>query len=247
MLKQENRPEFDSYANKYSAGMENPLVKAFGKDAEDYLGVKVKLLLKNLTARPLKHSESNEKIRYLDFGCGIGSFIKILTENNFDGIPAGCDVSGNMLEKAKENCNFIPAPNFFKVDQRTLALPSSEYNLVIACCVFHHILPKNRPAVFEQIINSLKPGGRLAIFEHNPLNPLTRWVVSRTPVDKNAVLLNLKEVQTSMVETGFENIFKNYMMFFPPKLKFELLEKCEQALSWLPIGAQYFISGDKPE
>jgi hypothetical protein len=41
----------------------------------------------------------------------------------------------------------------------------------------------------KEIQRVLRPGGVFSLIEHNPLNPVTRLIVSRTPVDGNAKLL----------------------------------------------------------
>ena len=48
----------------------------------------------------------------------------------------------------------------------------------------------------------LKPGGRLYVFEHNPRNPLVRYVIARTPIDENAILLDAREVQHGLLGAG---------------------------------------------
>ena len=41
------------------------------------------------------------------------------------------------------------------------------------------------------------------VFEHNPLNPVTRFVVARTPIDPNAILLRAAEVMRGLSGAGF--------------------------------------------
>ena len=48
----------------------------------------------------------------------------------------------------------------------------------------------------------LRPKGRIYIFEHNPFNPVTRWVVKHTAIDRNAVLLKPAEVRTGLHAAG---------------------------------------------
>ncbi len=90
----------------------------------------------------------------------------------------------------------------------------------------------------------LKPGGRLYVFEHNPRNPLVRHVVSRTPIDANAILLDANEVQEGLLDSARYEVETDYLMFMPPGVAF--LRGVDRALAWLPLGAQYAVAARKP-
>jgi hypothetical protein len=90
----------------------------------------------------------------------------------------------------------------------------------------------------------LKSGGRCYVFEHNPYNPVTRWVVARTPIDRHAILLSSREVCASLAVAGIRHIQVENLMFFPPKWRWA--QPLEQALYWLPFGGQYMVFGEKP-
>ena len=64
-----------------------------------------------------------------------------------------------------------------------------------AVCVYHHVEPGDRAPLTAEIRRVLKPGGMLAIIEHNPLNPVTRAVVKRIPLDRDAQLLSAREAR----------------------------------------------------
>jgi hypothetical protein len=90
----------------------------------------------------------------------------------------------------------------------------------------------------------LKPGGRIYVFEHNPRNPLVRYVIARTPIDENAILLDTREVQEGLLGAARYELETNYLMFMPPGLAF--LRSIDRALAWLPLGAQYAVAARKP-
>ena len=53
---------------------------------------------------------------------------------------------------------------------------------------FHHIPPAKRMDALGFIFQRLKPGGIFALWENNPWNPGTRWVIeSRIPFDRDAI------------------------------------------------------------
>jgi hypothetical protein len=90
----------------------------------------------------------------------------------------------------------------------------------------------------------LKAGGHCYVFEHNPYHPVTRWVVARTPIDRQAILLPSREARAGLAAAGLCHIRVEHLMFFPPKWRWA--QPLEQALRWLPCGGQYVVFGEKP-
>jgi hypothetical protein len=79
------------------------------------------------------------------------------------------------------------------------------------------------------------------VIEHNPMNPATRWVVKRCPLDKGATLLAPGTLVRTFQSAGLQQVTTRYFQFTPFKPRpFRVLDS---ALSWLPIGAQYCVSG----
>ena len=109
--------------------------------------------------------------------------------------------------------------------------------------VLHHVPVAERPAVYTELGRVLKPGGRLYVFEHNPRNPLVRYVVARTPIDENAILLDHREVRQGLLDAACYEVKTDYLMFMPPGIAF--LRGIDRMLGWLPLGAQYAVSAHK--
>ena len=99
---------------------------------------------------------------------------------------------------------------------------------------------RTRPDVYAALHRALRPEGSVVVFEHNPLNPVTRYVVAHTPIDRNAILLQAGETRNGLGGAGFSDVRTRYLMFFPPRLA--PLAACEPALGWLPLGAQYAVT-----
>ena len=104
----------------------------------------------------------------------------------------------------------------------------------------HHIAPEQRRATIDDLVARLAYGGRLLVIEHNPLNPLTRWVVAHCEFDDDAVLLWPREVREYFSAADLHEPRRDYMLFFPKW--FSALRGLERSLRWLPLGAQYAFS-----
>jgi SAM-dependent methyltransferase len=122
-------------------------------------------------------------------------------------------------------------------------LTTGSVDLVIISAVLHHVAPEDRLGVYAELQRVLRPGGRLVVFEHNPLNPVTRYVVSHTPIDQNAILLRAREVSQALRSLEFNEPQTNYLMFVPPRLG--ALAGIERVLHWLPLGAQYAVAATR--
>jgi hypothetical protein len=81
------------------------------------------------------------------------------------------------------------------------------------------------------------------IFEHNPFNPVTRYIVATCEFDEKAVLVPAHSLMAREIAAGFSNVKRSYIGFFPRMLR--SLRSWEPWLSALPIGAQYFTVAEK--
>jgi diadenosine tetraphosphate (Ap4A) HIT family hydrolase len=88
----------------------------------------------------------------------------------------------------------------------------------------------------------LKPEGTLAIIEHNPYNPVTLLIVSRTPVDADAILLRPDETLRLYREAGLRAEEVRYFLYLPESL-FQRFGRIEAMFSKLPLGGQYVAFG----
>src|SRR5262249_50895625 len=105
--------------------------------------------------------------------------------------------------------------------------------------VFHHIPCADRIAVMARCKSLMRTGGRLFLFEHNPLNPVTRRIFERCPFDQGATMLRRREALVLAEAVGLSVIRSEYTLFFPRQLR--LLRPFERLLGWFPLGAQYCV------
>ena len=216
------KTEFDRYAAEYDRLLEEALPAS---DSEQYFA-EYKVLL-------LKRRAQGRSIRtVLDFGCGTGRSIPFLLRLFPQARVFGFDPSEECLHRARAS---FPAAHF-KSDVEQFA---HSFDLVLAANVFHHVPPDQRSGVLNTCRNLLADDGRLALFEHNPFNPLTRLVFERCVFDRDAQMLPMKEVKALAASAGLSVCFNAYTLFFPPALS--ALRFLEPMLAKVPLGAQYYV------
>jgi SAM-dependent methyltransferase len=222
--------EFDQYAQSYRAIVD----QAAGVSVEKLAGEKARLILKLLAGC----AREPNRLRVLDVGCGTG-----LVDHDLERQVAelwGVDTSLRSLELAR-GC--APATRFVHYDGAHLPLADDSFDAVLASCVLHHVPPAARPAFMAEMLRPLRSTGIVVLIEHNPLNPVTRRIVSRCPFDADAVLLGCREAARLVATAGATVVGRRYIGFSP--LRGALIEQAECAIGWLPMGAQYCVWGTK--
>lgn len=109
----------------------------------------------------------------------------------------------------------------------------------VAYCngVFHHIPVPARAGAMRSLSGALRRGGLACIWENSPFNPGTRWVMSRIPFDRDAVLLAPKELRALQEGSGLTHVATEFHFVFPRALAF--LRPFENIAQSLPLGGQY--------
>lgn len=229
---------FDSYAEKYKE-IHNKNVRIFGENTDYFLKVKVEILLEKLKTFGL----ISKKLKVLDIGCGIGRFEEQIHFKGINWDIYGIDISFNSLKVAKKS---LSSPNFsfIRFDGDIFPFLDDSFDLVVAICVFHHILPEKRIKAIEEIHRVLKRGGYVFIFEHNPTNPLTRFIVNHCEFDKDSFLLSHREVKELFVSGSIVPILLEYFLFFPHFLRF-LRPVEKKFLRKIFFGGQFYYIGRK--
>lgn len=240
--------EFDRYAAEYDAGMQHPVKRLLGRSAEEYMAVKTRWLLRDFARLPgvpagRPSTGGQMPTRVLDVGCGVGTFLRQLHESHQTCDLKGCDVSAAMVDEARRRWNGAPAIELKLIDQGRLPYASDAFDVVVLCCVLHHVAVEDRAGLVQETARVLTPQGRLYVFEHNPGNPLTRRVIRQTPIDRMSELLFPAEVAALLGSAELEGVKTQYLMFFPPRWPF--LSRLEGLLTWCPLGGQYVTSASK--
>jgi ubiquinone/menaquinone biosynthesis C-methylase UbiE len=226
--------EFDKFADEYR-DLHAANITLSGETPEYFAEYKVADI-----AAELRRDRAVAR-RALDFGAGVGYSVPFFARH----LPAArvtcLDVSLKSLELGAARHG--TAAEFRHFDGRQIPYSNGTFDVALASCVFHHIPHDEHVALLAELRRVLTPGGRLFIFEHNPLNPLTRHAVNTCAFDEHAVLVRAPTMQRRVQDAGFGAARVRYRIFFPHALR--SLRPLEAKLAWLPLGAQYYVSARK--
>jgi len=171
--------------------------------------------------------------KILDFGCGVGLNIQPLVQGFCAESIAGVDSSSQSIKEAS-SCNMEID---FYIDLSQVEKKKLRFDLIFCACVFHHIESEEREDVLERLKRLLTPNGIIAVFEHNPFNPLTRLSVALCELDRGVRLLSRRDLMELGDKVDLRVEESLYYMFFPESLY--AIEKRFQFLRSIPFGAQY--------
>lgn len=221
--------EFDRFADQYLTDHANNL-RILGEHPEYFAHYKVVELRRHWTRRGFP-----EPAAILDFGCGIGASLPYLAAAFPEADLTAFDVSLRSLAIAERR---FPGSARFVHAESIAAVDFASFDLVFTSCVFHHIEETQHVSLFRSIRHLLRSDGRFVVFEHNPANPVTRYMVATCPFDQNAVLIPPRLLRARQQQAGFSHIETRYTGFFPNALA--VLRPIEPRLHGLPLGAQYY-------
>jgi SAM-dependent methyltransferase len=230
-----SRPEFDRYSATYDELLHDPLRERFSGGGSEFFHLRKRDLIRDyFRSRRL----DSQQLRNLDVGCGKGELLSLLRDDF--AYVAGCDPSAEML-----SC-VAAADTKVQTDPAVIPFGDAAFDMVTAVCVYHHVPPNARLSLTREVRRVLRPGGTLVIIEHNPVNPVTRLIVSRTPVDADAILLSSSEAQTCVKDAGFNIDCSRYFLFLPEFLYKRGLGGIEHLLRKVPLGGQYAVFANRP-
>jgi SAM-dependent methyltransferase len=224
---------FDDYVETYHREVQSS-IDFIGQDVDFFIKLKADIVYN--IAR--SHFPEMEGIKILDIGSGIGltdSHLSKRIQNLY-----GVDIEKKVVAKAMEK---NPGVKYEIYDGLILPFEDDAFDMIFTINVMHHIKPLKWHNFIKEAGRVIKRGGVFAVFEHNPLNPLTRLAVSRCEFDRDAVLIRKARMKKMFREGGFRITTHSYIVFFPFNRTF--FRKIENCLTWLPLGAQYFVTGTK--
>lgn len=228
--------EFDKFAEEYKT-LYKGVIGITGEDTDFFAEYKIKD-----TKEISKTSKYQDNLSILDFGSGIGESVPFFLKY-FPSSELTCiDVSQKSLDIGMSR--FKDDANFVHFDGQRIPYEDSSFDLIFTACVFHHIPVQSHELLLSEIFRVLKPEGTFVVFEHNPYNFLTVRAVNACPFDENAVLIRANDFDRKLTRAGLVDRKLRYRIFFPRILKW--LRPIEKYITWLPLGAQYYVAGKKP-
>ena len=219
------KTEFDAYENEYTETVQRSI--DFQSEPHEYFLVRKNTELLSLLrgTAPLR--------RFLSVGSGAGLSEELLAPliapANLFAIEPSVPLAARSGKALRGNVAGAVA--------QKLPFRTGTFDVVYAMCVFHHIPPTMRSDAASEMVRVTRPGGIVCIFEHNPLNPLTRKAVHDCVFDRDAVLLAAGESRRLLEAAGASSPAVRFILFFPRILS--ALRPLEALLRWCPLGAQY--------
>jgi len=227
--------QFDEYASDYRE-VHTKNIRISGADSNYFAEMKVKWIL---------YHENNTSLNILDLGCGDGATALYFQQYFPQWKLKGIDVSEKSIAQAKQRN--LSNSAFLHYDGENIPFESNCFDVVFVAGVFHHVDFAYHSKLASELLRVMKAGGRLYFFEHNPINPLTRYLVNTCVFDKDAKLLTSKYAAKMLMNAGFKAIRKSFIIFFPRKGWLSKLIFLEKKLEIIPFGGQYVLVAVKDD
>ena len=225
--------EFDQYAKDYRQ-LHDINLKFTGFNSLHFV---------NLKMQWLATQEKNEPIYLLDLGCGDGYTAEYMYKYFPSWQIEAIEVSQESIDVAK--LKHAPNTNFQWFDGKNVPFEDESFDAIFIACIFHHVPLHEHYDLMNEAKRVLKKGGRLYLFEHNPYNFGTQYLVSTCVFDGTAHLLTANDFTKIFKQQGWQINFTKYLIFLPGWKWLRKLLPLEKYLSWLPLGGQYFMSATK--
>jgi SAM-dependent methyltransferase len=227
--------EFDQHKETYGTEIDRA-VSFSGQSHDFFTRVKAEYLIDIL-----KDVESNAPLDVLDVGCGHGYIHRYLVGSDVSMKLYGIDVATTVVDEAR---GANPTVEYKIYEGDRLPYSDQSFDAAFTIAVMHHVPPPHWLAFLTEMRRVVRPGGIIAIFEHNPANPLTLWIVRTCAIDENAVLLSRGKLSKLVSEANLVGIKSRFILFTP--LDGLLYRKFDRMIGWLPLGAQYYVSARVP-
>ncbi len=226
--------DFDKYASDYRSIHTENVKSISGADSYYFAEYKVKELCRY---------EMNARISILDLGCGDGATEFFIQKYLPSAHVVGIDVSDKSLKIAEQR--ELKNVSFLHYNGGVIPFENNSFDVVFVAGVLHHVHADKQIQLIREVFRVLKTQGRLYLFEHNPLNPFTKFLVRTCVFDQGVVLLKSNEAKKLISDAGFKNTVLKFTIFFPRITIFKPFINLERHLQKIPLGGQYYIRAIK--
>jgi SAM-dependent methyltransferase len=221
---------FDSHAHTYEDEVRSSISFA-GQEHEFFTARKVDALVE-LAERRLGPSS---RLSVLDVGCGLGLTDRLLAPRvgRLHGIDPASEAVGEATRQGTDT-------TYCAGDARRLPYGTDSFDVAVAICVLHHVVPDERDDVMAELRRVVRPGGLVVVFEHNPLNPATRVAVSRCDFDVGVKLLTQGTTKRLFEAADFDVVEARSIIFTTSSASWAAV--LDRRLGGIPFGAQYYVA-----
>ncbi|MEO6120996.1 MAG: methyltransferase domain-containing protein [Acidimicrobiales bacterium] len=178
--------------------------------------------------------------KVLEVGCGMGRYTLLLAERGV--AVEGLDLSPQLLEQLQAcdgGAHDIPVHGHDIVD-----CPEEMYgtfDAVIGFFILHHV--HDLEAVLAVLARLVRPGGRVAFLEPNPVNPLYYVQIGLTPEmnwkgERGMLKMTTRDMYPAMAEARLTELrFRRFGLFPPFVTNRRWGARLESALERVPLGS----------
>ncbi|MGH2687729.1 MAG: class I SAM-dependent methyltransferase [Actinomycetota bacterium] len=157
--------------------------------------------------------------RVLEIGCGTGRYTLIMARQGMR--VEGLDLTPELLETLRADAGDLDIP-LHACD--VIDCPPEmhgTFDMVIGYFVLHHL--HDLDASFAALTRLVRPGGKVAFMEPNPLNPLYYFQITLTPEmswrgEKGIFKMRPDLICGSMEQAGLRDLAVQRFGFFPPQV-----------------------------
>jgi SAM-dependent methyltransferase len=234
-VREEPPAEFDRSGRSYRQAVEESIAFS-GGDLDFFTAAKAQALLELAELRV----GPPERLSFLDVGCGPGETDRHL-KGRVRGL-AGVDMAPQLLESAQRQNPWVEYRDL--AAGQPIPFDTGSLDVSFAVCVLHHVPRPEQLPLIREMSRVCRPGGLVVLFEHNPLNPLTRLAVRGCEFDRDVELISRRRASRLLRDAGLRRTGGRYILFFTRESR--LVRGVEGRLGWLPLGAQYAAFAQRP-
>lgn len=161
----------------------------------------------------------------LDVGCGTGVLAERLAQSGYE--MTGVDPSQGMLDVLASR-----APGVTPVLGSGTDLPFEDdrFDLSLTVATLHHIAePAAVRETLHEMVRVTRPGGQVLVWDHNPVNPYWRLIMSRVPQDDGSErLVPEREILEGLQGAGAEVLLARRLGFVSDLTPRSLIKPAER-------------------
>ncbi len=192
--------------NKREKEFHNKLQSGSGRRFENIFYRAISNMFKDFYDYLRKNCENKE---ILDYGCGIGHNVNIISKFNPSKI-VGMDISEISIEKAKNNSGNDNI-KFVSDNCENSSFDSNSFDLIYGSGILHHLKLEK---ALEEINRLLKQNGKIVFMEPLGTNPFINLYRNLTPKARSPDEHPLKDKDFEHIKKYFKNLQLKFYGFF---------------------------------